>query len=118
MLFISHFYSLSIKTSTFLEKIHLVESLQVFGKIIWLSDFMVSISRCEDLIVLHFYLPMLKLVSTIFYQICFFHQMIALQKISKMFFISSRKPFSFSRYSNFCIPSSPLFLPVSHCFRG
>ena len=38
-----------------------------------------------------------------------------------MLFISSKKLFWFSRYSNFCISShlsSPLFLPVSHCFRG
>ena len=32
----------------------------------------------------------------------FFHQMIALKKLWKMFFISSKKPFSFSRCSNFC----------------
>ena len=32
----------------------------------------------------------------------FFHQMIALQKLRKMFFISSKTLFPFSRYSNFC----------------
>ena len=36
----------------------------------------------------------------------FFHQMIPLQKLWKMFFISSKKLFSFSRYSDFCIFSS------------
>ena len=36
----------------------------------------------------------------------------------KHFFISSKKFFSFSRYSHFCIPLFPFFLPVSHCFRG
>ena len=36
----------------------------------------------------------------------------------QMFFISSKKLFSFSRYSIFVFSSSPLFLPVSHCFRG
>ena len=41
-----------------------------------------------------------------------------LQKLWKMFFISSKKPFSFSRYSSFCISTFPSFLPVSHCFRG
>ena len=45
----------------------------------------------------------LKLVSAIFYQILIFHQMIALQKLRKMFFISSKKLFSFLRYLNFCI---------------
>ena len=32
----------------------------------------------------------------------FFHQMIAVQKLWKLFFISSKKLFSFSRYSIFC----------------
>ena len=52
----------------------------------------------------------IKLVSAIFYQ-NFFHQMIALQKLWKMFFISSKKLFSFSRYSNFYnfSPSFPHF---------
>ena len=56
--------------------------------------------------------PSLKLVSAIFlfFQF-FFHQMIVLKKLWKMFFISSKKLFSFSRYSNFCIFSTsfPLF---------
>ena len=60
----------------------------------------------------------LKLVSAIFYQISISHQMIALQKLWKMFFIPSKKLFSLSRYSNFCISIFPLFLPVSHCFRA
>ena len=45
----------------------------------------------------------LKLVSAIFYQNFIFHQMIALQKLWKMFFISSKKLFSFLRYLDFCI---------------
>ena len=44
--------------------------------------------------------------------------MIALQKLWKMFFISSKKLFSFSRYSNFLYLHLPLFFPVSHCFRS
>ena len=36
----------------------------------------------------------------------------------KMLFISSKKLFSFSRYSNFCIFAFPFFFPVSHFFRG
>ena len=52
------------------------------------------------------------------YRIFIYHQMIALQKIRKMFFISPKKLFSFSRYSSFVFLSFPLFLPVSHCFRG
>ena len=60
----------------------------------------------------------LKLVSAIFYQIFIFHQMIDLQKLWKKFFISSKRLFSFLRYSNFCISIFPSFLPVSHCFRG
>ena len=59
----------------------------------------------------------LKLVYAIFHQIFIFLQMIALQKLWKMLFISSKKLFSFWRYSNFCIFVFPSFLPVSHCFR-
>ena len=53
----------------------------------------------------------LKLVSAIFYQIFIFRQMIDPQKLWKMFFISSKKPFSFLRYSNFCIIVFPSFFP-------
>ena len=55
-----------------------------------------------------------------FYQIFISHHMIALQKLWKMLFNSSKKLFWFSRYSHFCISifPSPIFLPVSHCFRG
>ena len=52
----------------------------------------------------------LKLVSAIFYQIFISHQMIALQAYTwKMFFFSSKKLFSFSRYSGFCISFFPSF---------
>ena len=60
----------------------------------------------------------LKLVPAIYYQIFIFHQMIAPQKVWKMFFISSKTFFSFLRYSNFSIFVFPLFFPVSYCFRG
>ena len=53
----------------------------------------------------------LKLVSAIFHQIFIFHQMIALQKLWKMFFISSKKLFLFLRYLNFCIFIFPSFFP-------
>ena len=59
----------------------------------------------------------LKLVSAIFYQIFIFHQIIALQKLWKKSFISSKKLFSFSRYSNYWIFIFPSFFPVSHCSR-
>ena len=53
----------------------------------------------------------LKLVSAIFYQIFISRQMIALHKLRKMLFISPKKLFSFSRYSNFCISIFPSFSP-------
>ena len=53
----------------------------------------------------------LKLALANFYQIFIFHQMIALSKLWKMFFISSKKLFSFSSYSNFCISVFPSFFP-------
>ena len=62
-------------------------------------------------------LPLLKLVSAIFWEI-FFHQMITVQKLENIIFVSSKKLFSFLRYSNFVFPFSPLFLPVSLCFRA
>ena len=59
----------------------------------------------------------LKLVSTVFYQIFISHQTKSLQKLWKMFFISSKKLF-FSRDIQYLIfPSSPLFLSVNQCFR-
>ena len=59
----------------------------------------------------------LELVSAIFYQIFIFHQMIAFQKLWQMFFISSKKLFSFLRYLSFCIFVFPPFFPVGYCFR-
>ena len=50
----------------------------------------------------------LKLVSAIFIKFLFLHQMIALKKLWKMFFISSKKPFPFWRYYIF-FPSFPHF---------
>ena len=52
----------------------------------------------------------LKHVSAIFDQFFIFNQMIAPQKLRKMFF-SSKKLFSFSRYSDFCILVFPSFSP-------
>ena len=50
----------------------------------------------------HFFY-VLKLVSALFFiKFLFVHQMMALQKLGKMFFISSKKFCSFSRCSNFC----------------
>ena len=48
-LFITNFYSLSMKTSTLVEINHL-EISQVFDNMIQLSEFPVSGSSCEDLI--------------------------------------------------------------------
>ena len=58
------------------------------------------------------------LKACVFYQIFIFHQMTALQKQWKTFFISSKKLFSFSRYSNFCISFFPSFFSATHCLRG
>ena len=53
----------------------------------------------------------LKLVSDIVYQIFISHQLIALKKLWKMFFISSKKLYLFSRYSNFCFSFFRSFSP-------
>ena len=57
------------------------------------------------------YVSLQSLCPLFFIKILFFHQMIAPQKLWKMFFISSKKLFSFSRYSNFYnfSPSFPHF---------
>ena len=56
-------------------------------------------------------------MSAISINFYFFHQMITLQKLWTMLFISSKKLVSISRYSFFVFMSSPLFLRVDHCFR-
>ena len=70
---------------------------------IWLNQFCLSFN-----IFRHF---MLKLVSAIFYQVFISHQMIVLQKLWKMLFISSKTLFSLSRYSHFCISRLLSFFP-------
>ena len=47
-----------------------------------------------------------------------FNQMIALQKLWKMLFISSKSSFCSQDIQIFVFPSFPLFLSVGHCFRG
>ena len=59
----------------------------------------------------------LKFVSAIFCQIFIFHQTIALQKLWRMFFISSKKLFSFSRYLIFCVSIFPSFSPCLPLFN-
>ena len=60
----------------------------------------------------------LELVSAIFIKFLLFHQMIALQKLWKMLFISSKKLFCSCDIHFFVFLSFPLFLPVTHCFGG
>ena len=59
-----------------------------------------------------------KRMSNILYQIFIFSQVIAPQKLWKIFFISSKKLFSFLRYSVFYISVFPSFLPFNHCVKG
>ena len=60
----------------------------------------------------------LKHVSTIFYQIFIFHKMIALSKLWKMFLISTKKLFSLSRYSVFCVSVFHSFSPCQPLLQG
>ena len=60
----------------------------------------------------------LKLVSAIFYQDFIFRQMIALQKLWKMFLFHLKSSFRSRNIQVFVVPSFPLFLPVNHCFRA
>ena len=68
------------------------------------SSLSVYINRWNDRVIK-------AVVSAIFYKIFIFHQMIALEKLWKMFFTWSKKPFLFSRYLNFCISVFPFFSP-------
>ena len=52
------------------------------------------------------------------YQIFISLQMIALQKLWKMLFISLKSSFCSRDIHIFVFPSSPLFLPVTHYFKG
>ena len=60
----------------------------------------------------------LKLASAIFYRIFISHQMIALQKLLKMFLFHSKSSFHSRDIQIFVFPSSTLFPPVSHCFKA
>ena len=60
----------------------------------------------------------LKLVSAISYKILISHQMIALQKPWKMFLFHLKCSFRSRDNQVFVFSASPLFFPVSHCFRG
>ena len=75
------------------------------------SDFVSVIGFFPNLVLMIILEPELplELVSAIFINFLFFRQMIALHKLWKMLFISSKKLFSFSSYSNFCISILPSF---------
>ena len=60
----------------------------------------------------------LKLVSAIFIKFLSFRRMIALQKLRNYFLFHLKSSFHSRDIQNFVFPSFPLFLPVSHCFRG
>ena len=65
-----------------------------------------------------FWAKSLKLVSAIFFiKLLFFHQMIAIQKL-KIFLFDLRSSFRSRDIQIFVYSSSPLFFPVSHCFRS
>ena len=84
--------------------------VEIFGNIC------IVIICCPACDVINCKINRLKLVSAIFIKNFIFHQMIVLQKLWKMFLISSEKLFSFSRYSNFCISIFPCFSPSQPLF--
>ena len=60
----------------------------------------------------------LKLVSAILYEIFISHQMTSLKKYEKWFLFYLKSSFHSRDIQFFVFLSSPLFLLVSHCFRG
>ena len=86
---------------------HMLLIVFLLQKIEWVSQ-KNELKITQKMESITFFFRILKLVSAIF-KIFIFHQMIALQKLWKTFFISSKKLFLFSRYSNFCIFTFPFF---------
>ena len=91
--------SLNTKDKLFIKKIK--ENWSKNRKKTWKK---LSISFTLTLRFLHF-----KACVRYFHQILIFQQTIALQKLWKMLFISSKKLFLFSKYSIFCISVLPSF---------
>ena len=60
----------------------------------------------------------LKLASAIFYQIFIFHQIKPIKNYEKYFLFHLKSFFRSRVIQIFVFPSSPLFLSVSHCFKG
>ena len=60
---------------------------------------------------------MLKLMSTIFYQI-FFNKLLPFKNYEKCFLFHLKRSLRSRDIQIFVFPFSHLFLPVSHCFRG
>ena len=59
MLFIPHFHSLLMNTSTsFIYQSNHLKTFQTFMKTVWFSEIRVTGSRYEDLMLLYFYLQM------------------------------------------------------------
>ena len=77
------------------------------------ADFVEPINLLGLYLSFNWLIQSLRLVSAIF----LYQQMVALKKITKMLFISSRSFALFSRYSYFCISLIPFFPFGSHCLR-
>ena len=96
----------------------LVSSFAVWSNFYWhILTYILTYFYCKDLFVCYLWIGVLKAWVRYFYQF-FFNQMIALQKLWKMLFISSKKLFRSRDNKIFLFLSFPLFLPAGHCFRG
>ena len=76
-------------------------------------DFVEPINLLVLYLSYNWFMQSIKLVSAIF----LYQQMIALKKLRKMLFVSSKKFFCSQDGQIFVFPSSPLFPFVSHCLR-
>ena len=108
---ITYFYE--ITENNFTDK-QLLQSQTQKNHFAWAKA--LAIAKCHGefrmlIIILLLLLTYLKLASPIFIIFLFFNQIIALQKLWKMLFMSSKKLFSFSEYSNFCNSVLPSFSP-------
>ena len=90
-----------------------------------LADFENVNAICDTIALIKIYLCISDLWAVIFkacvhhfFQIFIFQEMIALQKLWKIFFIHLKGSFRSWDIQIFVFLSSPLFFPLSHCFRG
>ena len=100
------------------KKVAIIDRWSLYWKLWFLTGCSFSEIEPSRRIHLMILIKVLKLGSAVFYEIFISHQMIALQKLWKILLFHLKSSFRSRDIHIFVFPSSPFFLPVSHCFRG